>query len=121
MAIYFLSIKKGYVGGGTYSELLRCCSYSLDSDEDEVFRTSPRVVDQVCTEVLDIEGSLNCSLLSEIRPKGKSVSGVSFELSCWYTNAGALSSRKLDEIRSECIDTHYDVRFVSETWLTTNP
>jgi len=67
-------------------------------------------------ERMEIEKSLDQSLI--LRPnKGKSESGVSSGLSCWYTNATSLTPEKLDELRAECIDTSYDVRFVTETWF----
>ena len=67
-------------------------------------------------EVSNIEGPHNLSLL-RLPPTGKSSSGVSRSLSCWYTNATSLNSGKLNDLRAECIDTDYDVRFVSETWF----
>ena len=112
----FLSIKKVSVGSCTYSKLLRCRSNSLDSDEDSVRRSSPGIVDQVCSEILIVEDSFNQSLLSGLLPKGKSFSGVSGGLSCWYTNATSLNN-KIDVFRAECVDTNYSVRFVSETWF----
>jgi len=66
---------------------------------------------------MDIEDSQNQSLL-RLKPKGKSFSGVSgLSLSCWYTNATSLNSGKLNDLRAECIDTDYDIRFVTETWF----
>ena len=81
---------------------------------------SPGNSDQVCLEVLSVEDSSNQSLLSGSISNGigKSVSGVSNSLSCWYTNATSLNNPdKLSELRSECLDTNYDIRFVSETWF----
>ena len=115
MTFYFFSIKKGSVGGVSYNDLVQCSSYSLDSDEDSVMRSSPEIVGQVCSEFLTVEDSLNRSLLLGV-PKGKSVSGFSGGLSCWYTNATSLNN-KMDVFRAECVDTNYDVRFVSETWF----
>ena len=57
------------------------------------------------------------SLLSGLTNNGKSVSGVSSGLSCWYTNATSLNKEKLNELRAECLDTNYDIRFVTETWF----
>jgi hypothetical protein len=114
--IQFLSIKKVCAGSGTFVDSEQCSLISLDSEEEDVIRSSPGLTDHVCTEVLTIEESSDRSLLSGLTPKGKSVSEVSGGLSCWYTNAGALHS-KMGDFESECINTDYDVRFVSETWF----
>ena len=70
----------------------------------------------MCSDTLEVEQSHDQSILGLI-PKGKSVSGVSGNLSCWYTNATSLNSTKLDDLRAECLDTDYDIRFVTETWF----
>ncbi len=87
----------------------------LDSEEVNVVRSLPELCDPVCSEILEMEESLNRSRLFGL-PNGKSVSGVLGGLSCWYTNASSLNY-KLGELESECVDTNYDVRFVSETWF----
>ena len=86
----------------------------LDSDEGEVSRSVTVSSDQVCSEVLEIEGSHNQSTLT-VLPRGKSLSRASGGLSCWYTNATSLNPSKLNDIRAECIDTDFDIRFVTET------
>ncbi len=84
--------------------------------EVSVVRSSPMLKEATGFERMEIEKSLDQSLI--LRPnKGKSESGVSSGLSCWYTNATSLTPEKLDELRAECIDTSYDVRFVTETWF----
>jgi hypothetical protein len=116
---YFLNNKKGFVGSDTFGNCVQCSSEPLDFEEDEVVRSSPELSDRVCTEVLTMEESSNQSLLSELitEGSGKFVSGVSRSLSCWYTNATSLNTEKLSEIRAECININYDIRFVSETWF----
>ena len=69
-------------------------------------------------EILAVESPIRSPLLSIVpRNTGKSFSRVLSGLSCWYTNATSLNSDKLDELRAECLDTNYDVRFVTETWF----
>ena len=116
---YFLHNKKGFVGSDTNGKRVQCSSISLDFEEDEVVRSSPELSDQLCSEVETLEEFSNQSLLLELIPEGsgKFVSGVSRSLSCWYTNATSLNTEKLSEIRAECINTNYDIRFVSETWF----
>ena len=81
-----------------------------------MIRSVPGSDNRVCMAALDIEESQNQSLLG-ILPIGKSLSGVSGRLSCWYTNVTSLNSEKLNDLRAECLDTDYDIRFVSETWF----
>ena len=89
----------------------------LDLEEDNVCRSASGSSDRMCTSVMDIEDSHDQSLL-RLTPKGKSISGVSnTSLSCWYTNATSLNTGKLNDLRAECIDTDYDIRFVTETWF----
>ena len=94
-------------------------SIMLDLNEEEGVRSSPGCSDRVCLECLNVEESPNQSLILELIPEssGKFVSGVSRSLSCWYTNALSLNTEKLSDIRAECLNTNYDVRFVSETWF----
>ena len=92
-----------------------CSLYSLDSIEAPVVSSSP-MSDGVCFEIIEIEKSPNQSLLLRSN-NSKPVSEGSSGLKCWYTNATSLTSEKLDELRAECVDTAYDVRFVTETWF----
>ena len=107
--------KLSSVGGGSMVEHEQSGLSLLDSEEDNVVRSLPELCDPVCSEILEMEESLNRSRLFGL-PNGKSVSGVMGGLSCWYTNASSLNN-KLGELESECVDTNYDVRFVSETWF----
>ena len=91
-----------------------CGLDSLDSMDVSVIRSSLMLNEAVCFDRLEIERSPNQSLLFG---SNKAVYEESSGLSCWYTNATSLTPGKLDELRAECIDTAYDVRFVSETWF----
>ena len=108
------TIKRG--GGSTENEC-GCSFLSQESEEDNVFRSEPGNTDQMCIETEILDTSPNRSLLSGLPQNGKSVSGVSGGLTCWYTNATSLNKEKLNELRAECLDTDYDIRFVSETWF----
>ena len=69
-----LSINKGLGGGGT---LEGCGSCGLDErylEEIEAVKTSSGIFNRVCSELLEVESSLNQSTLSDLAPvaKGKS-------------------------------------------------
>ena len=90
----------------------------LSSENENVVRSSQQQFILPSYEILAVESPIRSPLLSIVpRNTSKSISRVLSGLSCWYTNATSLNSDKLDELRAECLDTNYHVRFVTETWF----